>query len=169
MSAAGPDKKALLDALLARLRADLAAVESSQRDTQAGAVHEEARPESDKDTRATEASYLARGLARRVEELGASLSQLSNLALRSFGDDDTVALGAVVAAEREDASGEVREVSYFMVPSAGGIKLEHGGTTVHTLTPGSPLGQALVGKRVDDELEAGPAKARFTLTITAIR
>ena len=43
--------------------ADLATLEKAQHATQAAATHEEAKPENDKDTRALEQSYLARGQA----------------------------------------------------------------------------------------------------------
>ena len=67
------DKAALLTALRAQIAADLDALIASQKRAHEGATHEEARPESDKDTRATEASYVARGLAERVSSLeGAS-------------------------------------------------------------------------------------------------
>ena len=62
-------KVALLVALRAQVSADLEAVTESQQKTQAGATHAESKSESDKDTRATESSYLARGLAKRVGEL----------------------------------------------------------------------------------------------------
>jgi len=42
---------------------------SAQRTVVEGATHEENKPENDKDTRALEQSYLARGQAQRVVEL----------------------------------------------------------------------------------------------------
>ena len=41
--------------------ADLASLQRAHRATVEGATHEEAKPENDKDTRALEQSYLARG------------------------------------------------------------------------------------------------------------
>ena len=70
----GLDKAAVLCALRERVGADLDALVRRQRDVQAGAVHEEKRAEHAKDTRATEQSYLARGLAERVAELEAVIS-----------------------------------------------------------------------------------------------
>jgi transcription elongation GreA/GreB family factor len=158
------DKQSIRAALLERLRADLDKVTASQHETQAGAVHEEARPESDKDTRATESSYLARGLAKRVEELRASVGQLSNLALRSFGDDDVVGLSALVTVERE--SGE--QAHYFLAPCAGGVKVAVDGVQVTALSSSSPLGQALLGKRVDDEVETRTPQGTTSLVIVEL-
>ena len=63
------DKASLLAALVTKVQTDLKALERRQRDTQEAATHEENRAEHAKDTRATEQSYLARGLADRVEDL----------------------------------------------------------------------------------------------------
>ena len=157
-------KADVLAALRARVEADLAAVTASQQDAQAGATHEEARPEHDKDTRATEASYLARGLAERVAQLAAAASALANLIVRSFGAGDAIAPGALVTVEDDDG----RARRYLVVPAAGGIEVTVGGVAVTAVTPRSPLGRALANQRVDDEVELHTPDGRRTLTITAV-
>lgn len=147
------DKQALLDELARLVRADLESAAHAQRETVAGATHEEARPENDKDTRALEQSYLARGQAQRVEQLRAELAELLALKLRAFADGAPVALGALVTVE-EDAS--VR--SLFIAPARGGTELSGG---VHVVTPTSPLGRALLGKSAGDACEVRlPQKVR---------
>ena len=91
----------LLDAVIARISGQLDSLAQSQQSTQAGATHEETRAEDPKDTRATEASYLARGLAERVEQLRGELDRLRALSLRDFGADSPVGLGALVRVEEE--------------------------------------------------------------------
>ena len=147
--AGGIDKKAVVDALRARVAADLDAAITSQRDAQAGATHEEARPEGDKDTRATEASYVARGLAQRVADLQEAASLLANMLVRRFGEDDVVAVSAVVTCEDENGA----ECLYFIAPAGGGIKLAVGGQTLGVITPASPLGRVMLGKRAGDDVE----------------
>jgi hypothetical protein len=51
--------------LVTILEGTLAGLERAHADARAGATHEEAKPENDKDTRALEQSYLARGQAIR--------------------------------------------------------------------------------------------------------
>ena len=63
------DKVEILKLLRERVSADLATMSAAQRAVVDGATHEENRPENDKDTRALEQSYLARGQAQRVVEL----------------------------------------------------------------------------------------------------
>ena len=38
-------------------------------------------------------------------------------------------------------------------PDAAGLKLEHGAQTVTVITPRAPLGAALLGKQLDDEVQ----------------
>lgn len=162
--AARPDKQALLDALRARIEAELRSLRGSQQAAQEGAIHEEARQEDPKDTRAIEAQYIARGLAERVEGLRDTLAALSRFRLAVFGPDDPVGVSALVGLREGD-----RESAYFLVPVAGGETLELEGTTVQTLTPHSPLGRALHGKYVEDEVELELPGRRLHATIDWVR
>jgi transcription elongation GreA/GreB family factor len=143
------DKRAILAALRSQLEESLKAATGSQRAMQEGATHPENRSEHAKDMRSTEVSYVARGLAARVGELREAIAALANLSLRAFHPGDAIALTALVALAEEDG----RESLYFLVPAGGGEKLSVGGVSVRTLTPTSPLGRALIGLQVDDEVE----------------
>jgi len=142
------DKNAVLDALRARVEKRLADVRTAQRDAQAGATHTEARPEHPKDTRAIEGSYLARGLAERVEALHDAVAVLRAIAPTAFGEHDAIALTALVGLHDENDEQSV----YFLAPAGGGERLDIDGTAVLVITPHAPLGQALVGRRVGDEI-----------------
>lgn len=155
------DKQELLNLLRARIEADLQSFTTSQTAAQSGATHAETRQEDPKDTRAIEATYLARGLAERVESMRTATAVLSRLELADFGPDDPIGVTALVALE--GASGE--QSIYFLVPFAAGEVLEAGGVTIRTLTPGSPLGQALIGRQVDDEVELSLPGRLLTATI----
>jgi transcription elongation GreA/GreB family factor len=148
-----PEKRALLDELTRLVRADLDAAERAQRETVAGATHEEARPENDKDTRALEQSYLARGQAQRVEQLGAELAELAALRPRAFSEGDPVALGALVTVEEDE-----RSRLLLIAPARGGTELSG---NVQVVTPTSPLGRALLGARAGEFREVRlPQKSR---------
>lgn len=145
----GVDKVALLRVLLDRVAADLAALERRQHDEQAGSTHEESRAEHAKDTRATEQSYLARGLADRVAKLRRNAAALGSLELHEFGEDDPIAVTALVELSTDDGAGEAE--LWWLVPTAGGLELELGETTIRTITPTSPLGRSLLGLGAGDE------------------
>jgi transcription elongation GreA/GreB family factor len=158
------DKTAILEALRARVIADLDAMTESQVSTAEGATHAEARAEGTKDMRSTETSYLARGLAKRVEDMREEARLLANLRLRSFDDDDPIALSALVTVEDEDGA----TVVYFVAPGGAGLKIEQGNATVSIVTPKSPLGRALVGKRCDDDVELRTPKGARELAIIEV-
>lgn len=113
-------------------------------------THEESRAEHAKDTRATEQSYLARGLATRVAELQRTALALAALQLRDFESDEPIALGALVAVSDKVAA-SAHSQYWWIVPGAGGLELEQDELRVQTITPISPLGQALLGLEAGDE------------------
>lgn len=153
-------RQVLLDELIHLLRADLEAAERVQKETVAGATHEEARPENDKDTRALEQTYLARGQAQRVEQLRAELAEVLAMRTRAPASHGRVALGALVRAEEEDA-----ELTLFIAPARGGTALSGG---VQVVTPSSPLGRALLGKTAGDVCEVRLPQRTREITILAV-
>ena len=147
------DKSGLRVELLQTLTGSLEAARAAHAAAVAGATDDEARPENDKDTRGLEQSYLARGQAQRVAELEAAVAEVGALGLRAFGAPDRIAIGALVTLEEDG-----REHQFFVAPHGGGSVLTGG---VQVITPGSPLGRALVGRRIDDEVEVRlPGKLR---------
>jgi transcription elongation GreA/GreB family factor len=142
------DKKAVLEALKQRLETELARAQKRAKDAAEGATHEENRAEGDKDMRATEASYVARGQAGRASEIEESLVRVSALELLSFKPGARIAISALVELLHDD-----KQLHCFLVPAAGGEKLQLGKSEVQTLTPQSPLGRALLGLTEGDEAE----------------
>ena len=154
------DKAALRAELRAQLQAALERAEGAHAAAIEGATHAEARAENPKDTRGLEQSYLARGQAQRVAELATGLAAVEALALRAFAPGDPVAMSALVTIDEEGATQR-----WFIAPAGGGNVLAG---EVAVVTPSSPLGQALLGKRVDDEVEIRlPGRLR-TLAITGL-
>lgn len=151
-------------ALVRELRDQLAAALDMARRAHAaaieGATHAESRAENAKDTRGLEQSYLARGQAQRVAELEAAVAELAVFAPRAFGAGAAIALGALITA---DEDGEPRRL--FVAPHGGGSVVAG---DVQVVTPASPLGQALLGKRAGDDVEIRlPGRTR-ALAIDAV-
>jgi transcription elongation GreA/GreB family factor len=65
--------------------------------------------------------------------------------LPEFGPDAVIALGALV-----ELSARGRSAWYFLGPRAGGLELRIDDREILVLTPQSPLGRQLLGKRVGD-------------------
>jgi len=143
-----PDKRKVLDALLARISETIDHATAIAQSTRQGATHAEAKPENDKDTRALEQSYLARGQAMRVEELLEQREQLRFLALPAYREGDPIGAGALVGLESEDGSR-----CLFLAPHGGGIELHVDGCPVLVITPQSALGALVLGRTRGDDLE----------------
>jgi transcription elongation GreA/GreB family factor len=155
------DKSALHRKLVANLTASRDKLASAQKLSQEGLTHEDAKAEGDKDMRATEASYVARGQAMRVEQLETDLARVQAMKLRTMSPGDPIALGAIVWLSTDD---EARVV--FLAPAGGGVRITQGGVTVHVVTPSSPLGRALVGAHQGDivSFEKGGAAEECEIT-----
>jgi transcription elongation GreA/GreB family factor len=155
------DKRELRDELLRALSQTLSELERAHGATVEGATHAEAKPENDKDTRALEQTYLARGQALRVVEARTEIAEVRAMPLRAFGEGSRVALGALV----EVTEGEAAR-SYFIAPGGGGTRLASG--RVDVVTPKSPLGRALLGKEVGDVIEVKLGDRLRELEITQL-
>jgi len=153
-------KTTLKASLLAQLEEALATAKTAHKAAVEGATHAEARPENDKDTRGLEQSYLARGVAQRAAELEAAVAAVASWHPRVFAEDAAIAAGALVAV---DDDGRVRR---FLIAGHGGGLALPGGVTV--VTPTSPIGRALLGRRVDDDCEVVLDGGPRTLSITAV-
>lgn len=160
------DKAELLRALRERVIRDLDDLIRRQRDIQQGATHEENRAEHAKDTRATEQSYLARGLAERVEQQRKIVQILSTLEVTPFAASAAIAVGALIVG-RDGEEEEAIQI-WWLISGAGGIALSEGDHLVRTLTPASPLGRALIGLEAGDVASYSTPRGERTLEVLEV-
>jgi transcription elongation GreA/GreB family factor len=154
-------KTQLRDELLAVLGAQVAVAERAHQASLEGATHEEAKPENDKDTRALEQSYLARGQAQRLMELKEAMTTIQLIPTGPHHQGSPCALGSIVQTEDE---GQTQ--TYWIASTGGGTRLAQG--SIQVVSPKSPLGRALVGSLLDDDCEVQIAGSTRTLSIVAI-
>ncbi len=148
------NKSALREAILHQLREELTRQTNAATVSRDEAISEESRAENKWDTHSQEAAYLAEGQAKLAMEIGASIELYGTLPLPEFKAGDVIALGAVVAVESSGAGGKPKRVSYFLGPRGGGLELRVDGREILVLTPQSPLGRQLIGRRVGDEVQS---------------
>lgn len=144
-----PDKRAVIAALRAALDHSLRAMSSAARDAAAAATHEESRAEGDKDTRATEQSYIARGQAMRAEAIGEELGRLDAATFGDLAEGAPVRVGALVAVR--SAAGDTR--AFLVAPFGAGTQVRVAERDVTVVSPSAPVGSALLGKAAGDEVE----------------
>ena len=94
-----PMKDRLLSAIRAELRARFDRLTRAAKDAHAAATDPGSKAESKYDTRSLEASYLAAGQARQLEDLARDVSLFDTVALPAFAMDDPIDAGALVEAD----------------------------------------------------------------------
>lgn len=157
-------KTELLAGILASLQSELDLLTSAALATHAEATDEENKAEDKYDTRGLEASYLAHGQSKAAEEAALAVAQFRALSPRDAIPGEPISLGALVTVT--DAAG--RAAFYYIGPRAGGTEVTLDGRTVMVITPQSPLGRELVGRRQGDRVVTFLGGKRSELTIATI-
>ncbi len=154
------NKTFLVHEIIACLGEKLTLLEKAAQASHAEATHESSRAESKYDTRGLEAAYLAGGQARQAKEIIDSIKLYQSLAIRNFGPGDTIDLSAVVELKTDGA-----KAFYFIGPKNGGLEINFNGDEITVLTPHSPLGQNLVGKKSGESwtIKSGAATTRYQI------
>ncbi len=144
------NKSTLRSAILQQLRQELSRSVGAASLARDEAISEESRAENKWDTHSQEAAYLAEGQARQAAAVGESIEVFGSLPLPAFAPDAVIATGAVV--ELVDA--RERRSWYLIGPRAGGLEVEAEGRRVLVVTPHSPLGRQLLGRRAGEQVAA---------------
>jgi transcription elongation GreA/GreB family factor len=142
------NKRAVIKKIIARLTGELEIYFRAANASRAEATHEQSKAESKYDTRGLEASYLARGQSRQAAEIEAAIAGFEKLPAKKFGAAEPVGTGALVELE---TGGE--NLFYFIGPRAGGMEIFHRKKEILVITPQSPLGEQIIGKKSGDKLQ----------------
>jgi Transcription elongation factor, GreA/GreB, C-term len=155
------DKTKLIRQIIFSLGENLALLENAARASHAEATHESSKAESKYDTRGLEAAYLAGGQARQARDILDSIKLYQSLTVRNFTPDDPIDLTALVEL---DAGGQ--RSLFFIGPRNGGLEIEHQRQEITVLTPQSPLGQNLMGKKAGQRWTAklGSSMVKYHIT-----
>jgi hypothetical protein len=130
------------------------------------ATHSENVAENRYDTLGLEAAYLAHGQSQRV--VAGEVDIVSFKALRDLQHSESIAMGSLVALANESADEDDKPQLLFIGPAAGGLKLAIDQNEIVVITPSAPLGQALMGHFVHEEIEFSAAGKTNIFDITAI-
>ena len=139
----------LLTQIRMELRSRLERLSKAAYEAHAAATDPGSKAEGKYDTRSLEASYLAAGQARQVDELAEAGRIFEACDLPSFTGDDEIDAGALVAVELDGAN-----AFFLLVPTSGGMTIKHDGVEITLLTPASGLYQKLLGMRIGESLDS---------------
>ena len=139
------NKRALIRKIIARLTDELEIYFRAANASRAEATHEQSKAEGKYDTRGLEASYLARGQSKQAAEIESAIAEFEKLAARQLADGEAIDIGALVELENGG-----KHSFYFIGPRAGGTEVVHEKREILVITPQSPLGEQLLGKKQGD-------------------
>jgi len=149
-------KRVIVGLIIEQLTEQLTTLAGASRAMHADASDEQNKPEDKYDTRGLETAYLASSQARMATEMEQALAVYQALELQKFPEKKPIDLTALVELESDGT-----RTLHFLGPKGGGLEILHKGTEVLVITPESPLGQQLLGKKVGDCIKfhtRGPAQ-----------
>ena len=149
-------KPIILGRIVDQLTEQLNNLAGASRAMHADASDEQNKPEDKYDTRGLETAYLASSQARLATETEQALALYQSLELKKFTAKTPIDLTALVELEMNGSP-----ALYFLGPKGGGLEIVHKGQEILVITPESPIGQQLVGKKVGDKIKfqtRGPAQ-----------
>ncbi|RJX77719.1 transcription elongation factor GreAB [Pseudomonas sp. LS-2] len=158
------NKQQVLQRIIEKLEVDLDVAVRAAQTAYETATHEENIAENKYDTLGLEASYLAAGQARRVEEIRQSLALYQSLVLKAFDEVRGIQSGDLIVLE--SASGAQQHL--FLGPDAAGLKISVGDISITVITGKAPLGQNLLGKFDGDEVDISVNGSRQSFEITRV-
>jgi len=158
------NKQQVLHRIIERLEIDLDVAIRAAQTAYETATHEENIAENKYDTLGLEASYLAAGQARRVEEIRQSLTLYKTLVLKPFDEARGIQPGDLIVLE--SVSGV--EQHLFLGPDAAGLKITVDETLITVITAKAPLGQNLLGKFDGDEVEISVNGSRQSFEVMRV-
>lgn len=141
------NKQAILNLIVDHLVQEAELFFRAARAAQFEATDEQSKAENKYDTRGLEASYLARGQSRQAAETEQALALFKALTPRPFSSQDPIDVGAVVTLK-----GPRESDLFFVGPAMGGTEVSYQGHEITVITPQSPLGQQLVGRKTGDSV-----------------
>jgi len=157
------NKRAIVKKIVAKLAGELELYFRAAQFARAEATHEQNKAENKYDTRGLEASYLARGQSRQAAELEAAITEFEKLNTKPVENGAVIGLGTLIELEH---GGE--KTFYFLGPRAGGTEVIHDRKEILVITPQSPLGEQLMGKKQDDQPQLTFGGAKQTAKIISV-
>lgn len=143
------NKSTLVMLIINQLKEELNQAIGAAKQAHHAAIDDQSVAETQYDTLAIEASYLAEGQSRRVQELKSAISRYQALTLVDFDENKPISLTALIQLTKDSSSNHW----FFIGCAAGGFRCKIKEQYITVITPQSPMGLALMGKYQEDEIE----------------
>lgn len=169
------NKKNLIHKISVHLKEELSVLLRAANQAHSAAVDEQSVAETQYDTLAIEAGYLAEGQSNRANAIRAEINTLAELVIREFTADIPINLGALVQIYHDNA----KPHWFFILPVAAGFKgtflqpevtqqkgIQHSFTVI---TPQSPMGAALINQYQSDDIQINSGRGTLHGSILQVR
>jgi transcription elongation GreA/GreB family factor len=147
------NKKQLVESIIRHLSTEMELIAHAAKSAHDEATHDEELHKNQFETPGLETSVLAEGQVKVAAELREAVEAFRTLPVHDFAPGEAIGTGALVETE---VDGE--KSLYFVGPKAGGLEVEFDAATVFVITPQSPLGAKLIGRKSGDVLPAAPGR-----------
>lgn len=154
------DKPFILSCVIEALRSEAERIEMSAAGTQREATEAPSPMESYSDKTKFEMQTMTGALRQASERIRRAITTLEGFTCPPAGG--RIAAGTLAVTEETGQNHKW----YFMLPEGAGITIPQGKETIIVITPQTPLGAALMGKRAGDAVEF---KGTATRTLTIVR
>lgn len=141
-------KQQIIKNILAKLEDELQFLENAAKSAHSAAIDSEAKAESQYDTRAIEASYLAEAQANRVLAHKKCIASFRALADANIPATTKVRVGCLISLQAD-----INKRHYLLASEGGGMQIKSGAENIIVVTPAAPIGALLLDKEVGDEME----------------
>ncbi|MBL4899598.1 MAG: hypothetical protein JKX76_08145 [Colwellia sp.] len=158
------DKKALVTLIIENLTQELSQAINAANEAHAAAVDDQSVAETQYDTLAIEASYLAEGQSRRVQVLQEALLNYQELLLLEFDENKPIALSALVQLYADSK----KQHWFFIGPAAAGFRCQLNEHHITVITPYSPIGLVLMEKYSGEDIEVMLGNGKLTDYIASV-
>ncbi|WP_284243902.1 GreA/GreB family elongation factor [Thalassotalea insulae] len=155
-------KQQIINKVIEHLKQELTAISAAAKAAHSAAIDEQSIAETQYDTLAIEASYLAQGQSLRAQQLNQAINQIKSLSLAT---SNKVTLGSLVHLEQAEQG-----TQWFMIlPAAPGFRCTIEQQEITVITPDSPVGKSLQGKQIDDEITLQLGTRKVSAEIIQLR
>lgn len=138
-------KEIIINKVQNHLQHELDNVMTAATNAHLAAVDDQSVAETQYDTLAIEASYLAEGHTRRIEQLKHDIAWLMNL---NIIDTEYVSVGSLVQLEAECQCHHW----FIILPVAAGFRGQVDNNTFTVITPHAPMGSSLMNKEEGEQV-----------------
>ena len=154
-------KNQLLKQIVANVKLDV--LSKAAKASHAEATHEQSRRKT-RSTPAAEPRNIRRWPGAAGREILDAIKLYETMAARDFASNEPIDTGALVELEM-DGAGSL----YFIGPKSGGLEIKHQRKEIMVITPQSPLGQNLMGRKAGDNWTAKVGGSVVEYQIISVR